>query len=179
MQRQAVGDRAHPELAHAEVDVVARRRRAVTSLLPDQIVRTEPVRSAEPPISSGSAGANASIAFCEALRVATSRPSACARNEGARLRGQIRRQVARACGARIRRRGRGCAARYAAKRCVPGGLGARAALPRVPAGVDLGRESRTADGSSRAPRASPRLPSRPAPRRAPLRCPPCSARRCR
>src|SRR3972149_3685759 len=35
-----------------------------------QLVRLEPVRSAEPPRNSGSTGARALIAFCEALRVA-------------------------------------------------------------------------------------------------------------
>src|SRR3972149_6799174 len=39
-------------------------------LQPVQLVRLEPVRSAEPPRNSGSAGARALIAFCEALRVA-------------------------------------------------------------------------------------------------------------
>ena len=47
--------------------------------LPDQLVKTDPVRSAEPPISSGRNGARASMACCEALRVATVSPfAACA-----------------------------------------------------------------------------------------------------
>ncbi len=36
------------------------------------MVRLEPVKSAEPPMSSGSMGPNASSAFCEALREAMS-----------------------------------------------------------------------------------------------------------
>src|SRR4030067_1529030 len=39
-------------------------------LQPVQLVRLEPVRSAEPPRNSGSAGASALMAFWEALRVA-------------------------------------------------------------------------------------------------------------
>ncbi len=92
MQREAVGDRAHRELAHAEVDVVARRALRVTALLPDQLVNTEPVRSAEPPISSGSTGASASIACCEALRVAIAFG----------LRGLLRQQCGGARGERCR-----------------------------------------------------------------------------
>src|SRR3546814_9165029 len=48
-----------------------------TDLLPLHRVRLEPARSAEPPTSSGSSGAKASIAICEALREATFGPSAC------------------------------------------------------------------------------------------------------
>jgi hypothetical protein len=44
---------------------------AVTAREPDQLVRFEPVRSAEPPMSSGRRGPIASIACCDALRVAT------------------------------------------------------------------------------------------------------------
>ena len=71
VQREAVADRGHAELAHAEVDVVAGLLSRSTGFEPDQLVRLEPVRSAEPPSSSGSSGASASIACCEALRVAT------------------------------------------------------------------------------------------------------------
>src|SRR3989338_4638575 len=39
-------------------------------LQPVQLVRLEPVRSAEPPRNSGKAGAKPLMAFCEALRVA-------------------------------------------------------------------------------------------------------------
>src|ERR1039457_3329146 len=39
-------------------------------LQPVQLVRLEPVRSAEPPRNSGNAGTKALMAFCEALRVA-------------------------------------------------------------------------------------------------------------
>jgi hypothetical protein len=38
------------------------------------MVRFEPVRSAEPPTSSGSTGTRASSTFCEALRVAMTSP---------------------------------------------------------------------------------------------------------
>ena len=41
-----------------------------TCLQPVQLVRLEPVRSAEPPRNSGRAGASALMAICEALRVA-------------------------------------------------------------------------------------------------------------
>ncbi len=37
---------------------------------PDHLVRFDPAKSADPPTRSGRIGANASIAFCEALRVA-------------------------------------------------------------------------------------------------------------
>src|SRR5574340_887467 len=43
-------------------------------LQPVQLVRLEPVRSAEPPRNSGSAGTRALMAFCEALRVAMVSP---------------------------------------------------------------------------------------------------------
>jgi hypothetical protein len=73
VQRHAVGDRAHAELAHAVVDVAAVARsafgRSAAALL--HLVRLLPVRSAEPPSISGSAGASASSASCDALRVAT------------------------------------------------------------------------------------------------------------
>src|SRR5574340_1363073 len=45
-------------------------------LQPVQLVRLEPVRSAEPPRNSGSAGASALIAIWLALRVATVSPLA-------------------------------------------------------------------------------------------------------
>ncbi|MNR18686.1 hypothetical protein D3C85_1354270 [compost metagenome] len=44
---------------------------ARTAATPFQSVKLEPVRSAEPPSISGSTGASAAIANCEALRVAT------------------------------------------------------------------------------------------------------------
>src|SRR5258708_8078766 len=50
-----------------------------TGALRDQLVKTEPVRSAEPPIISGKCDAKASIACCDALRVAIVSPfAACA-----------------------------------------------------------------------------------------------------
>ena len=36
----------------------------------EQLVKLDPVKSAEPPTNSGNIGASAAIAFCEALRVA-------------------------------------------------------------------------------------------------------------
>jgi hypothetical protein len=56
MQRHAVHDVAHAELAHAVGDVVAAfgHRLRTQAVQPGQLVRLEPVRSAEPPTRSGS-----------------------------------------------------------------------------------------------------------------------------
>ncbi len=82
--------------------------------LPDQLVKTDPVRSAEPPISSGRHGARASMACCEALRVATVSPFAdCAATNPSAVAAKsvgnapLIRRVNSAASA-------GCAARYAA-----------------------------------------------------------------
>ena len=113
VQREAVGDRAHRELAHAEVDVVARRASRVTGLLPDQLVNTEPVRSAEPPIISGSAGAAPRSPAATPCAWRRSRPSRPARRRTRRRRAaksarQLARHAAREFGGERRdaRRGR-------------------------------------------------------------------------
>ena len=148
VQRHAVHDRASCRTRARRSRcscrrVVAARRPAS----PDQSVRLEPVRSAEPPTSSGSAGASASSAFCEALRVAMRlglrlRPPRAMRVD---VRRPVGRQLAAPCGARTRRRAPGCACAYAAKRCVPLAPRSRApARARVPAARRPRAGSRTA-----------------------------------
>ena len=93
-----------------------------------QLVRLEPVRSAEPPSSSGSAGASASSAFWQALRVAivSALLRRLAASSARRLR-RSRRAARPSCGARTRprqlgnalaRRRRSSAFQSASARCA-------------------------------------------------------------
>ena len=143
---------------------------------PFQCVRFEPVRSAEPPISSGRTGASASMAFCEALRVATVLPSRC-----------LLREIARSRAPKLARQLAGHAARTPRERWVrprvglersPHGARARAPRPRVEGADgcrrDLERRVRPAEPSPGAWRARPRRAARRAPRgRRPCRASPC------
>ena len=150
----------------------------MTGREPDQFVRFEPVRSADPPKSSGSAGASPSSAFCEPLRVATVSAFALVFSTSARTcsghpAGSSPAMRRRNCSARS-----GAAARYCAKLVVPRRLERRALYARVPGLVHPPAASRTADAASRSPRASPRPPSRRARRRALRGCSPLSERPC-
>ena len=180
MQREAVHDRRHAELAHAVVEIVAAAPTRSPPREPDHRVRLEPARSAEPPISSGRTGARPSSASCDALRVATlalSRSSL--RHELACARREILPAARRACGdrtraasSRIRALVRGKAVRFHVR------FG-RAALARahprlVHVRGNLERRYVPLDGGARR-RDSP---SRRAQRRAHRPCRPCSARPC-
>ena len=68
---EMVSESAQAPLTGKALFVPAALTQSIVFLLPDQLVNTEPVKSAEPPINSGSAGASASMACCDALRVAT------------------------------------------------------------------------------------------------------------
>ena len=180
VQREAVRDRAHAELAHAVVDVVRRpRRSALTSFEPFQIVRFDPARSAEPPISSGSFGPNASSAICEALRDATVGPSACSFVDvRIGVRGEIGRQLAGHAalefGGEI-----GMRVAIAARTTRSTRLRARRLSLRRPTRRRCRRESTNGGWFQPSARARRRLRPCRAPRRGSIPCPACSARRSR
>ena len=107
VQRHAVHGGRHAVLAHAVMDEAAGDNRRPTSPSSPLVrVLLEPVRSAEPPIISGSAGIRLSSANSEAVRVAMS--LGCRRELflhcAHRGRERLLRQIAAACGARIRAR---------------------------------------------------------------------------
>ena len=141
VQREAVADRGHRELAHAEVDVVAGRVAARRPSLPDQLVNTEPVRSAEPPIISGRCFAYASIACCDALRVATVSPFAsCAATNAstidAKSAGKPARDAPLELRAKLRMRGPvGGEARFASRPRAPRRFRARPTRRRFACGI--------------------------------------------
>ena len=172
MQRHAVHRRRHAVLADAVVDeaaaVVARPTSPSCALVR---VLLEPVRSAEPPIISGTAGGDdferefatrcgsrspsasaASFSFTRAHR-GVERAAAARRACGARTRRACRRRAPRA--ACPRPCARPCARWPAARQCV------------AHVGGNLERRRR----SSRASRARPRSPRRRAASRAPSRLP--------
>ena len=76
VRSEAVHDGGHAELAHAVKEIVAARvgRRQRLRELVQRVVRAREIGGAAE--SSGSAGANASSATCEALRVAMALPAA-------------------------------------------------------------------------------------------------------
>jgi hypothetical protein len=61
----AVGNRGHPELTHAVVDIIPGIS-SFSDFEPDQMVRLLGARSAEPPSSSGRMGPMAFRVFCDA-----------------------------------------------------------------------------------------------------------------
>ena len=165
-QRHPVRDGRHAELAHLEREVVAALARALTSRDPDHIVRFDPVRSAEPPKSSGSIGARPSRAFCELLRVRPSRPWHCLLDECPQhVLAPARRQLARHAALELRgevRKSGGGRARTARSTPTPPPHRSRARpTPRRRCAAP-----RTADAASRSRRGSPQSPPCRAARRA-------------
>ena len=135
------------------------------------MVRLEPVRSAEPPTSSGSSGASASIAFCEALRVAML--SAFAVRLLEHRRGVLRpacRKLARHAAPEFRGK-IGILLRVGGKLCFPGRLEFAALPARIPGVVDLLRhfEGRIVPADRRARRGHFLFPQRRAMRLAGVR----------
>ena len=128
-------DRRHAELAHAVVQVVAGARLARRSAAsPWQTVRFDPVRSAEPPRSSGSAGDQVVQRVLRGLaRRDRSRPRAPSSKSASAVSRPARRQLAAPCGAGTRRRARDAPRRRRRSACCQSRLALRRrACARVP-----------------------------------------------
>ncbi len=165
------------EFAHAVMQIVAAAR-AVTAREPDHSVRFEPARSAEPPISSGKAGArsfdDASATLCASRSCSPS--LALASMVSLRMHCSEVVPAARlACVARIRSACSGCALAYSASVRFQATSQVCALAARIPQFVDMrGNFERCVVPPDCGAR-QPRSPARPAARRAHRECPPCSA----
>ena len=123
VQRHAVGDRRHAELAHAEIDDSCRRPSRLTAFAarPDGQIRCPSGRPSRRSVPAAPAPAPR-CAFCEALRVAMvsalalaarSRPRNAARQAGGQLAGHAALEFARRARDAPRRRRRNCVVPFA------------------------------------------------------------------